>query len=232
MDNLALLACNAHGGISRWLATATLTARVLVERTSAGRVFATEFGIEAGMQLAIVCLDDYGPDRHVTSYMSDRVELFDAEGALIECGSPATIPDWQGRLGLSDDLGDICSLSLSMWTYLNFPFIATLDGFTCTERDPLRNDGEEQRTLLVEFPPDQQGSRSRFLAHISSDGRTERLDWYARNQTRLVSMTYMIKHADIDGLLLPSHIVALHAGERNGSDAAFTDIFFSEVHCV
>jgi hypothetical protein len=232
MDSLALLACDAHGGLARWLRSSSITARVVAERTSGGRIFSTAFGLEAGMQVTLVCLDDYGPDRHVTSFSPERVALFDAEGTIIEQGNPVTMKGWHGRLGLSDDLGDICAFSLSVWTYLNFPFLTTLEGFTCMEKTSSHDTGRQQRTLLVEFPPDAEGGRVRFLAHIAPDGRTRRLDWYAGDQTDVISAAYLIAHADVDGLLIPSHILALHSGrDCIGPQSAFTDIVLTEVRC-
>jgi hypothetical protein len=233
VDSLALRACNAHGGLRHWHGKSSVTARVLVERTSAGRVFSTEFGLESGTQLELVCMDDYGPEHHVTSFMPNRVELLDSGGTLLSRGDPASMQDWQGRLGLSDNLGDICSLSLSMWTYLNFPFLMALDGFSCTEQSAVVENGEERRTVLVAFPPDDDGGRSRVLAHIAPNGRTRQVDWYAGNQSRVVSVAHMVDYVDTDGLLLPSHIVAHHrCADRTGPDAAFSNIFLTEVSIV
>jgi hypothetical protein len=228
VNKLLAETCLAHGGLERWAAFSTVTAEVRVDAVSIQGPLSTSFGLEACTQVQLVSLDRFGPNRCITSFTPNAVELNDADGNALEQGNPALLNGWQGRLGLSGDLGDICALSASLWTYLNFPFVMALDGFECTERGKLHLTGEDWRTLEVDFPPPDLGERLRLLAYIDARGHTRRFDWYPPGTNRAAAVAYVSRFDETDGLLMPAELLAYHACPGlTGPMNSHTDITFS-----
>lgn len=230
VNKLLAEAFRAHGGLERWAAFSTITAEVKVDAVSTQGPSSTCFGMEACTKWQLVVLDRFGPDQCVTSFTPNAVELNDAEGNVLKHGHPSLINGWHGRLGLSNDLGDICALSVSLWTYLNFPFVLALDGFECTERGWLHLADDRWRTLEVNFSSPGTNARLRLLAHIDAMGQTRRFDWYPPGANRARAVAYVRRFSDIDGLLVPVELVAhLECPGMAGPMNSHTDITFSRL---
>jgi YD repeat-containing protein len=189
------------------MSRSTVTAHVEVHAMSDEGILSTGFDLEASTQLRLVCLDGYGPDGCITSFSPTAVELHDRDGNVLERGDPEMLEGWQARLGVSDDLGDVCALSVSLWTYLNFPFAMALDGFSCTERGTWHGPDGDWRMLAVEYPAPTLGTRLRMLAYIDAAGRTRRFDWFTQGGTRAAAAAQVTAFDLVGGLLVPVRLL-------------------------
>jgi hypothetical protein len=150
----------AHGGLERWRAARTITARArsggLLLRTRAASNRFAEYAITAGVGDELAIFDPYpGPGRRgVFDHGAVRIETADGE-VVEERAQPR--PLFFGRSGLRrnfrwDALDSVYFAGYAMWNYLNAPWMLMRDDFEVREGEPWSEDGERLRRLEVTFP--------------------------------------------------------------------------------
>lgn len=136
MINLAEEIIEAHGGLARWQATQSVSLRLWAE----GRAFRTKGHTQTLRDVTATVAIGY-PSVSLTGRHPQPWKYRSGE-------RPGRSSTWRGRWSL-DQVADFTAGAL--WTYVNAPLLAFLDGVTVDVRHPGRH--HETRALRLTLPP-------------------------------------------------------------------------------
>lgn len=197
---------DAHGGLDYWR---SLTA-VELEMSASGFLFtAKHIPKQDHVRLTIstrrpeVVLHDYpGPGKHAVLHGSDRVEIRDSTGAVLETRSDPRRAFGFGRHSLYWDAIDFAYFSMyAMWNYTTLPFLLTEPGFTVVDSTTV--DGMTRMT--VEFPPTLPTHCPTQDLYFDEAGRLVRHDYTAQVVGSWAKAIHLCQnYRQLGGLWLPT----------------------------
>ncbi|BBX73553.1 hypothetical protein H7H78_16740 [Mycobacterium shinjukuense] len=178
---------DAHGGLARWRAAATIHARVragglLIRTRVPGNRFA-DYQITVHVQQARTVLDPFPRDGQRGVYEGGAVRIESHDGQVI--GSRANPRGaFVGLSGLRrnvrwDPLDSVYFAGYAMWNYLTMPFLLTREGVEVTEGATWQEAGETWRRLNVRFPPALDTHSPEQTFYFDSAGHLRRHDYVA-----------------------------------------------------
>ena len=163
---------DAHGGLRRWQAARTVSARVrtgglLVATRVPGNRFA-DYRVTVGIHEARTVLDPFpGPGRRGI-FEGSAVRIESSDGEVISSRSNPRA-EFFGRSGLRrnvrwDPLDSVYFAGYAMWNYLSIPYLLTREDIGIEEGPVWRENGETWRRLNAAFPAgiDTHSSRQSF----------------------------------------------------------------------
>ena len=231
----------AHGGLGRWRAARTITARVhsgglLIRTRVPGNRFADyRVTVEVAEQRAVIHPFPRDGLRAVFDRGDARIET--EAGEVIA----SRIDPRQAFFGLSgvrrnlrwDALDSAYFAGYAMWNYLTTPRLLTREGVEVRETDPWRQDGETWRRLAVSFP-DRLDTHSREQSfYFDGRGLLRRQDYVAEVVGRWARAAhYCDEHARAGGLVFPTRrrVRPIGPGNRSLRFPTMVWLQLSELH--
>jgi hypothetical protein len=204
---------DAHGGVERWRAARTITARVrsgglLLRTRMPGNRFADYLlTVDVGEQRAV--MDPFPTDgqRAVFDRGEARIETAAGEEVVSRADPRSAFSGVSGlRRNLRwDALDGAYFAGYAMWNYLTTPYLLTREGMEVSEGEPWEEDGETWRRLEVTFPPALHTHSRRQSFYFDSTARLRRHDYVAEVVGRWARAAhYCADHAEADGLVFPT----------------------------
>jgi hypothetical protein len=207
VNELLSLALDAHGGLSRWRTVNSISARIdvgglLFEWKGVAGLFSDKkVFADTGRQRLVV--DDIGGGSLV--YTPERVWIEDNVGRVLdERFDPARA--FEGHV--QDTRWDVFHAAVfngrALWTYLTQPFLYAEPGFEVEEVEPLQEDCEVWRSLLVKFPETVASHTRSQITRIGPDGLIRRHDYAVDLLGGASGMNYASEYREIDGIMMPT----------------------------
>lgn len=227
---LLAAALDAHGGLARWEATATISARLQLR----GPFWAPR-GWPGGFDLALT-LDAHR--EHIEIDYGDRVATFDIEperltlraagGELIEAreNPRASFPEtFDFDVTRWDAVQVAYFHATANWNYLTEPWQFADPGVVTRELEPWDEDGETWRRLAVTFgPANANHNREQVFYFGADDLLLRRMDYQPGITGRSPVAHYMYDPVTVGGLVFPTRRrVHLH-DEAGVADRSFAVI--------
>jgi hypothetical protein len=203
--DLLALACDAHGGLTRWQATSRIAADVAV----GGALWASkghpavlaDAHVTAYTDRQVLIFDGFGPSRWRSVLEPGRITLQDKNGTIrAERLNPrVSFPD--DPRARWDDLQVAYFASYAMWNYLTLPFLATTTGFHCDQVPRWPAADPTWRRLRVEFPAHVATHTAVQHLNIDSEGLVVRHDYDADVLGRPPAANVASGHREFGGIV-------------------------------
>ena len=216
----------AHGGLDRWRAARTITARVrtgglLIRTRVPGNRFA-DYRLTVDVHEPRAVLDPFPMEgqRGLFDHGEARIETVDGE-VLESRPDPRTA--FSGIAGLRrnvrwDALDSTYFAGYAMWNYLTTPLLFTREGIDVSEGEPWAEDGEQWRRLDATFPSDLDTHSPRQTFYFDARGVLRRHDYVAEVVGRFAHAGhYCDEHVRAGGLVFPTKRWVRPVGPRNRS---------------
>lgn len=201
-----------HGGLERWRAVRTLTARgrfggLLRSRFPANRM--ANLAVRTWPNDQRTVIHDFPRRGQVAVFDRGDVRIETRDGELIEARRDARAA-FTGLRGLRrnlrwDALDATYFAGYALWNYLSAPLLLTREGITVAERGPWPEAGEQWRRLEVSFPADVHTHSRRQTFHVDAAGLIRRHDYVAEPIGRWAHAAHHCDlHRPFAGLVLPT----------------------------
>jgi hypothetical protein len=184
MNDLLDFVLDAHGGLKRWSAVSTLTAKLAV-----GGPFWGRQGFPDAFLDETLTIDTRRQHAVFTPWTAPGQSLTfdtDPERVVLQTANGQTT-DSRTNLRSSYAGYDLYSpwdalqvgyfLSYGMWNYLTTPFLLTYPGVQAREISPWQEDGQTWRRLHVTFPASITTHSAEQVFYFGADGLLRRLDY-------------------------------------------------------
>jgi hypothetical protein len=235
LDALTQEILNAHGGLDRWNAFSTLSAKLAQGgvlwhlKGHAGQL--DETGVTVGLREEWASHSPFGPGR-VSRFEPDRVAILDGEGHVLEesvnprdsfAGHTLETP-WS-------DLQLAYFAGCAMWTYFNTPFLlAERDVVT----EPLGNwneAGESWRRLRLTLPERIASHSTVQTLYVDDSGLIRRHDYDVEIAGNTPGAHYVESYVEVQGLKFPTkrRIFPRDPNGRSMSEPLVVSIDISEI---
>ena len=209
MNDLALLAINAHGGLDRWGQMKSCSARLL----NGGVLWGLKYreGVIADVNVRVDLRREWAshqpftaPDLR-TSVEPQRVAIETIAGKVVkERLRPRE--SFTGHLLNTpwDDLQLAYFIGYAMWTYLNTPFLFAIPGVETEEMQPWQENGETWRRLRVAFPPSIATHSAVQTFYFDKTGLLKRHDYDVEISGGSPAAHYVSDFKEVSGIVLPT----------------------------
>jgi hypothetical protein len=210
MNNLLGNVIEAHGGLARWNALSTLTARVSI----GGPIWEVK-GWPGALSEEVIAIDTkverstFTPFtesalRSVFETAPERVTIETADGTVVEQRRDAR-ESFAGLLRASrwDRLHLGYFIGYAFWNYLTTPFLFTCPGVEAREIDPWREAGQTWRRLAVTFPDTIATHSPHQVFYFDSDYMQRRMDYVTEILGSTLVAHYTSRHRSFDGIVMP-----------------------------
>lgn len=227
-DDLLPHVLDAHGGLDRWRATTTLTARLAI----AGPFWAARgHGSAFDLRLTIATQEEHVeigyPDYTATfDAAPERLTISAPDGTVLEARDDprASYPPFDADTTAWDRIQLAYFHSTSNWNYLTTPFVFTYAGVEVHELPPWHESGETWRRLAVHFPPTLPNHNADQVFYFGEDFRLRRLDYSPDATSNPPVAHYVHDFREVDGLWFPTRrLVRLRDGDGR-ADMGFVPI--------
>jgi hypothetical protein len=211
MDALLASVVAAHGGLDRWSAIETLTARL-----SMGGPFWDAKGqpnllIDKTIELDtrrehLVCTPYTDPDRHsVFDVDPERLTIQTTDGVIVEqrVDPRASFAGYDSSTRW-DVVQVAYFISYAMWNYLTSPFLLTYPGVEAHEIEPWQEEGQTWRRLHVTFPSSIVTHSPEQIFYYDAHGMQRRLDYMVQVNGDAAASHYTEKPRTFGGLVFPT----------------------------
>ena len=231
----------AHGGLERWRAARSVTARVrsgglLIRTRVPGNRFA-DYRIAVEVAEPRVVIDPFPGDglRAVFERGDARIET--EAGEVVA----SRIDPRKAFFGLSgvrrnlrwDALDATYFAGYAMWNYLTTPHLLTREGVQVREAEPWRQDGETWRRLAVTFPGRLDTHSREQAFYFDGRGLLRRQDYVAEVVGGWARAAhYCDEHAQAGGLVFPTRrrVRPIGPGNRSLRFPTLVWLQLSELH--
>jgi hypothetical protein len=209
-DDLLAGAIDAHGGLERWRATASLGARLKL-----GGPFWAPRGWPGGFDLSLTLAThrehieiDYGDRVATFDVEPERLTLRTAAGELLEARDDprASFPATFDRDATRWDAVQVAYFhATANWNYLTEPWQFSAPDVEAREIAPWDEDGETWRRLAVTFgPTNANHNREQVFYFGADDLLLRRMDYRPEITGRSPVAHYVSDHVTVDGLVFPT----------------------------
>jgi hypothetical protein len=216
----------ANGGLERWQAAGTITARVrsggLLLRTRVpGNRFA-DYRLTVDVHDPRALLDPFPLDGQVGVFDRGEVRIETSDGEVLESRA-APRAAFGGISGLRrnlrwDALDSTYFCGYAMWNYLTTPLLLTREGVEVSEGADWTEEGETWRRLEVRFPSGLDTHSEHQSFYWDARGVLRRHDYVAEPVGRLARAAhYCDEHVRAGGLVFPTRRWVCPVGLRNRS---------------
>jgi|Tabmets5t2r1_1033131.scaffolds.fasta_scaffold67949_2 hypothetical protein len=216
----------ANGGLERWEATRSITARVrsggLLHRTRVpGNRFA-DYRVTVDVHEPRATLDPFPRDGERGVFDRGAVSIETSDGELLESRAAARSA-FGGLSGVRrnlrwDALDATYFAGYAMWNYLTTPLLLTRDGVDVSEGEDWSEGGETWRRLEVEFPSHIDTHSDRQSFYFDARGVLRRQDYVAEVVGRWARAAhYCDEHVRAGGLVFPTRRWVRPIGLRDRS---------------
>jgi hypothetical protein len=231
----------AHGGLERWRAARSISARVrsgglLIRTRVPGNRFA-DYRITVDVAEPKAVIDPFPKDglRAVFDHGGARIE--DRDGAVVASRMDPR-PAFSGRSGIRrnfrwDALDSTYFAGYAMWNYLTMPHLLTRDGVEASEGAPWRQDGDVWRRLAVTFPDGLDTHSREQTLYFDGRGLLRRHDYVAEVVGRWAKAAhYCNDHVKAGGLVFPTRrrVRPIRPGNRSLPFPTLVRLELSELH--
>jgi hypothetical protein len=231
----------AHGGLERWQAAGSITARVrsgglLIRTRVPGNRFA-DYRVTVEVSEPKTVIDPFPEDGLRAVFDRGAARIEDQAGEMVASRADPRAAFF-GRSGLRrnlrwDALDSAYFGGYAMWNYLTTPYLLTRDGVEATEGEPWRQDGELWRRLAVTFP-DRRVTHSREQTlYFDGRGLLRRHDYVPDVVGRWARAAhYCDDHAKAGGLVFPTRrwVRPIRPGNRSLPYPTMVWLELSELH--
>jgi hypothetical protein len=209
MNDLLEAVLEAHGGLERWNALSSVSARL----TQGGALWALK-GQPGVLDDVVVTVNLHeqrashrpfgAPDRH-SAFTPERVAIETDDGTVVEAldrprdsfaGHTLETP-WS-TLQLAYFAG------YAMWTYLTQPFTFALPGFETSELEPWDEAGQRLRRLGVTWPSNLATHSTEQTLYFDDDGLLARHDYEVEISGGTSAAHYVSDYEEVAGIRLPT----------------------------
>ena len=209
MNQLAKLALEAHGGITRWNSFTTLSAHLIQ-----GGVFWAvkgKGGVLDDVTVTVNLRDEkashwpFGTRDRRSRFEPQRVALEDANGKVLEeLLQPRS--SFKGHTFETpwSDLQLAYFVGTAMWTYLNTPFFLARPGVESEEVEPWQEAGETWRRLKVRFPAAIATHSPEQTLYFNQQGLWKRHDYDVEISGGTPAVHYVSDFKEISGITFPT----------------------------
>ena len=231
----------AHGGLERWQAAKSITARVrsgglLLRTRVAGNRF-RDYRLTVYVHQPRAELDPFPRDGQMGVFDHGEARIETADGETLESRSDSRSA-FSGATGLRrnvrwDALDSAYFGGYAMWSYLTTPLLLTRDGVEVSEGEEWDEVGETWRRLEVEFPPDLHTHSRRQSFYFDARGLLRRQDYVAEVVGRWAHAAhYCDEHVRAGGLVFPTRrwVRPVGPGNRALPFPTMVRIELSELH--
>jgi hypothetical protein len=213
MTSLLEEALAAHGGLERWRAARTISARVrsgglLVRTRVPGNRFA-DYRVTVDVAEPRTVLDPFPRDGERGVYDRGEARVESAGGEVLDSRADPR-PMFSGASGLRrnlrwDALDSVYFAGYAMWNYLTTPLLLTREEVEVSEGEPRLEGGESWRRLDAIFDPALDTHSRRQSFYFDSAGLLRRLDYTAEVVGGWARAAHMCAdHVESDGLVFPT----------------------------
>ena len=231
----------AHGGLERWRAARTISARMrsgglLIRTRVPGNRFA-DYHVTIDVAEPHAVMDPFPQDgqRGVFDHGAARIET-DAGDVLASRDDPR--PAFFGRAGLRrnlrwDALDSAYFSGYALWNYLTTPLLLTRTGVEVSEGDPWEQDGGTWRRLEVSFPEGLDTHSRHQSFYFDAQGRLRRHDYVAEVVGGWARAAhYCAEHVQAGGLVFPTRrwVRPIRPGNRSLPFPTMVWLELSELH--
>ena len=235
LDNLLVLAIEAHGGLNAWNKHQGLHANVSIGgalwdmKGLPGLFKNTRVEFKLHSQHVITQLVDVN-QRIV--FTPNQISLESESGKVFDTRiDPRSAFAGQSADSKWDKLhaGYFCSYAL--WEYLTIPFLYTYPGFDAHEIEPWYENGERWRVLQVTFPDGYAAHTRTQYSYFGEDGLLRRHLYTVDVLGGAPGANYAFDYRAANGLMLPTRrrVFAYNEGRQKIDDPILVSIDLSEV---
>ena len=224
MSDLLDEVLEAHGGLDRWLAARTVSARVrtgglLVRTRMPGNRFA-DYRLAVDVDRPRAVLDPFPRDGERGVFERGEARVESGAGEVLD-SRPDARRAFSGLSGLRrnvrwDPLDSVYFVGYAMCNYLTTPLLLTRSGVEVREAGEWEEGGERWRRLDATFPEEIDTHSPRQSFYFDARGVLRRHDYVARVVGRWARAAhYCEEHAQAGGLVFPTRRRVRPAGIAN-----------------
>lgn len=203
----------AHGGVERWRAARSVSARVrggglLLRTRIPGNRFA-DYRATVELDPPRTTADPFPRRGRRGVFEPGEARIESADGEVLQARSdPRRL--FAGLAGLRrnlrwDALDSAYFAGYAMWNYLATPLLLTRPGVAAREGEPWREDGETWRRLEVRFPDGLDTHSREQSFYFDAGGLLRRHDYVAEVVGRWAHAAHMCtQHVEADGMIFPT----------------------------
>ena len=208
---------DAHGGLQRWHAHASVQADI----ATGGGFWAMKGLVQDArtrrMQVALhrqaASVRPFGNPDWRTSYTPERVAIETTDGRTVqERLQPRAAFEGHGMRTPWDPLHRAYFNGYALWTYLTTPFVLALPGVEVAEAAPWHEGGETWRGLHARFPASIASHGAEQTFYFGPDGLLRRHDYSVEVAGGFPAAQYVHDIVEVGGLRFPSRRRAYFRG--------------------
>ena len=208
MNELLKLAVEAHGGLDRWnkvkamKVAASITGAIWYVKGKGDFLKNVVLTAETRDERLIV---DFPGQNKRAIFEPDRIVIETEDGTLLEArDNPEESFAGQQRETPWDDIHVTYFAGEALWTYLNTPFLYTLQGFKTEEIASIQVESETWRRLKVTFPDNVKSHTREQISCFGPDGLLRRHDYTVDILGGATGLNYASEYRDVDGIIVPT----------------------------
>jgi len=208
MNELLKLAVEAHGGLDRWnkvkamKVAASITGAIWYVKGKGDFLKNVVLTAETRDERLIV---DFPGQNKRAIFEPDRIVIETEDGTLLEArDNPEESFAGQQRETPWDDIHVTYFAGEALWTYLNTPFLYTLQGFKTEEIASIQVESETWRRLKVTFPDNVKSHTREQISCFGPDGLLRRHDYTVDILGGATGLNYASEYRDVDGIMVPT----------------------------
>lgn len=225
-----------HGGLSRWSAFSTLTARMTVRGAifDAKRVpgFQEDVTYELALHEERVTIEGFGGRDRRLRFLPNLL-LWETHDGAVLASREHPRESFRGHDAASpwDALHLGYFTSYAVWTYLSLPFLYAGAGFVVEEIEPWHEDGEQWRRLKVAFPAAIASHCREQITYFGPDGLMRRHDYTVDVLGGATGANYSSDYKEFEGIRMPTtrRVYAYDAMRSKVSEPLLVSIDIAEM---
>ncbi|MCX2933962.1 hypothetical protein ORI20_27200 [Mycobacterium sp. CVI_P3] len=211
---------DAHGGLDRWNALATVEATVV----SGGKLWeikgqpqdATPRRMAVATQRSWASVRPFGAPDQRTDFTAARIAIEKLDGRVVaERRNPRESFTGHELATPWDPLQRAYFNGYALWTYLNTPFLMALPGLRVSEIDPVEDHGRQLAGLRVEFPAEFPSHSAVQEFYVNEQYLVCRHDYRVDVAGGFAAIQYIDGAVDFDGFTMPTKRKAYRADTDN-----------------
>jgi hypothetical protein len=209
INNLLVLALEAHGGLERWNEFTTLNTELSIggaiwhAKQQPGLLADKVF--EVDMHAERVTITPFSTADRRSVFVPARLVLETLDGRIVESRDhPESAFAGQTLETPWDKFHVAYFASEALWTYLTSPFLYTYPGFESEEIDPWHEDGEVWRRLKVTFPAYIASHTKTQITHFGPDNLMRRHDYTVDILGGTSGANYVSDYRNFQGIRMPT----------------------------
>jgi hypothetical protein len=237
MDELLSRVLDAHGGLDRWSAVRTLTARVSIggtlwRFTGWPDIFINETA-ELDPHRAHIVFRPFGEhEDFVFDGDPPRATIHGANGEVVEerdNPEESFTGFGPGRPWDAVQVGYFASYG--MWNYLTTPFVFASPGVQAREIEPWQENGQTWRRLAVTFPESIPTHNADQVFYYDADFMQRRMDYAPKVMMGMPIVHYSDEPRTFDGLVFPTRR-EVHQRNPDGTPDMTRTAITIDIHSV